>query len=186
MIQATLRWLCVGISVELRMWWRDPWRCVYLVWDLFSCVVCLFVCCFFFNDTATTEIYTLSLHDALPISPEPSTGEPAYFISPAGSPAPTPPPSVAEAREGSPDYSLPPTPPPSVAECRYDTPAYTPPPTPEPSIGKKWSKITSVLSLRLEKITHGGNGDLISDSCWVIRCSVTIRMYHSDRCWVEL
>src|SRR5438477_12227794 len=24
---------------------------------------------FFFNDTATTEIYTLSLHDALPISP---------------------------------------------------------------------------------------------------------------------
>src|SRR6266853_6990765 len=28
---------------------------------------CLFF--FFFNDTATTEIYTLSLHDALPISP---------------------------------------------------------------------------------------------------------------------
>src|SRR2546429_7340922 len=27
--------------------------------------------CFFFNDTATTEIYTLSLHDALPISPAP-------------------------------------------------------------------------------------------------------------------
>ena len=26
---------------------------------------------FFFNDTATTEIYTLSLHDALPISPSP-------------------------------------------------------------------------------------------------------------------
>src|SRR2546430_10181587 len=26
---------------------------------------------FFFNDTATTEIYTLSLHDALPISPWP-------------------------------------------------------------------------------------------------------------------
>src|SRR5947208_9094550 len=25
--------------------------------------------CFFFNDTPTTEIYTLSLHDALPISP---------------------------------------------------------------------------------------------------------------------
>src|SRR3712207_8294764 len=25
---------------------------------------------FFFNDTATTEIYTLSLHDALPISEE--------------------------------------------------------------------------------------------------------------------
>src|SRR2546422_11728019 len=27
----------------------------------------LFFCLFFFNDTATTEIYTLSLHDALPI-----------------------------------------------------------------------------------------------------------------------
>src|SRR5256885_12979164 len=26
---------------------------------------------FFFNDTATTEIYTLSLHDALPISHQP-------------------------------------------------------------------------------------------------------------------
>src|SRR3712207_7387094 len=33
---------------------------------------------FFFNDTATTEIYTLSLHDALPIWTEPrrSTGTP--------------------------------------------------------------------------------------------------------------
>ena len=30
---------------------------------------------FFFNDTATTEIYTLSLHDALPIScPNPRSG----------------------------------------------------------------------------------------------------------------
>src|SRR3712207_6865802 len=27
----------------------------------------MLVVCFFFNDTATTEIYTLSLHDALPI-----------------------------------------------------------------------------------------------------------------------
>src|SRR2546429_2565975 len=31
---------------------------------------------FFFNDTATTEIYTLSLHDALPISTNPW---PAHF-----------------------------------------------------------------------------------------------------------
>src|SRR5216683_7580497 len=31
--------------------------------------VYLSVSFFFFNDTATTEIYTLSLHDALPISP---------------------------------------------------------------------------------------------------------------------
>ena len=29
----------------------------------------LFSVFFFFNDTATTEIYTLSLHDALPICP---------------------------------------------------------------------------------------------------------------------
>src|SRR3712207_8880363 len=29
--------------------------------------------CFFFNDTATTEIYTLSLHDALPIWPAGTT-----------------------------------------------------------------------------------------------------------------
>src|SRR6266700_5724775 len=32
--------------------------------------------CFFFNDTATTEIYTLSLHDALPIL---NHGEPVGF-----------------------------------------------------------------------------------------------------------
>src|SRR4029434_1725421 len=30
--------------------------------------LCVCLCLFFFNDTATTEIYTLSLHDALPIS----------------------------------------------------------------------------------------------------------------------
>src|SRR3712207_7618514 len=30
---------------------------------------------FFFNDTATTEIYTLSLHDALPICRLPDVGE---------------------------------------------------------------------------------------------------------------
>src|SRR6266850_1914481 len=32
--------------------------------------VCRF---FFFNDTATTEIYTLSLHDALPIASQPAS-----------------------------------------------------------------------------------------------------------------
>src|SRR2546426_5660411 len=31
---------------------------------------------FFFNDTATTEIYTLSLHDALPICGVPADGGP--------------------------------------------------------------------------------------------------------------
>src|SRR5687768_18493794 len=33
---------------------------------MFSFLFCFFLF-FFFNDTATTEIYTLSLHDALPI-----------------------------------------------------------------------------------------------------------------------
>src|SRR6266481_10066862 len=36
---------------------------------------------FFFNDTATTEIYTLSLHDALPIL----TGQPQEFPLPGSS-----------------------------------------------------------------------------------------------------
>src|SRR5713226_10722739 len=36
------------------------------------CIIILFFFFFFFNDTATTEIYTLSLHDALPI-PEPAS-----------------------------------------------------------------------------------------------------------------
>src|SRR6266480_6574130 len=34
---------------------------------------------FFFNDTATTEIYTLSLHDALPISPDKGCWRPVLF-----------------------------------------------------------------------------------------------------------
>src|SRR5436190_4376938 len=44
---------------------------------------------FFFNDTATTEIYTLSLHDALPIYPK---VEPFAFAGAPGlirSPGPT-------------------------------------------------------------------------------------------------
>src|SRR2546426_2319970 len=36
---------------------------------------------FFFNDTATTEIYTLSLHDALPISHTSGTARP---VAPPG------------------------------------------------------------------------------------------------------
>src|SRR2546427_12147280 len=35
-----------------------------LIYTLMTIVISFF---FFFNDTATTEIYTLSLHDALPI-----------------------------------------------------------------------------------------------------------------------
>src|SRR5476651_2889963 len=38
--------------------------CFFFSFFLF---ILLCFCFFFFNDTATTEIYTLSLHDALPI-----------------------------------------------------------------------------------------------------------------------
>src|SRR5689334_24863177 len=37
------------------------------MWLLYSHFTTFFSFFFFFNDTATTEIYTLSLHDALPI-----------------------------------------------------------------------------------------------------------------------
>src|SRR2546430_8713110 len=45
----------------------------------------LFFFFFFFNDTATTEIYTLSLHDALPISRcNPSRWDGRSMKSPSG------------------------------------------------------------------------------------------------------
>src|SRR3712207_8022197 len=37
---------------------------------------------FFFNDTATTEIYTLSLHDALPISGTVVVGDRPHAVQP--------------------------------------------------------------------------------------------------------
>src|SRR5476651_1148316 len=43
-------------------------------------VFCFWFFFFFFNDTATTEIYTLSLHDALPISLTFGLLTPFYFI----------------------------------------------------------------------------------------------------------
>src|SRR3989454_12582301 len=55
---------------------------------------------FFFNDTATTEIYTLSLHDALPIcarhraEPGAAAGAPPAAALPA---EPVPPPSDGDA-----------------------------------------------------------------------------------------
>src|SRR2546422_6583064 len=46
---------------------------------------------FFFNDTATTEIYTLSLHDALPISSRPPWEWTTHGFRPTSRrPAPTP------------------------------------------------------------------------------------------------
>src|SRR3712207_7702565 len=49
---------------------------------------------FFFNDTATTEIYTLSLHDALPIwsrtsSPSTTRTAPSHRFT-VGAPSPSP------------------------------------------------------------------------------------------------
>src|SRR3712207_8114939 len=46
------------------------------------------MCVFFFNDTATTEIYTLSLHDALPISchPRHSRHSAAFSACPLNTP----------------------------------------------------------------------------------------------------
>src|SRR5688572_33442389 len=47
--------------------------CASLLFSVFvlSSYFCLSLLVFFFNATATTEIYTLSLHDALPIYPGP-------------------------------------------------------------------------------------------------------------------
>src|SRR5215467_15318239 len=60
---------------------------------MYCVVVCLlfvFFFFFFFNDTATTEIYTLSLHDALPISasavpkaPAPTTAIRSLLLMPS-------------------------------------------------------------------------------------------------------
>src|SRR5256885_15902343 len=51
---------------------------------LSSCAFFLFSFFFFFNDTATTEIYTLSLHDALPICTP--GARPVHDGPPAGGP----------------------------------------------------------------------------------------------------
>src|ERR1022692_5238838 len=52
-----------------------------LMWFSISfMLLCLLVFFFFFNDTATTEIYTLSLHDALPISTK-SACVPSFLLS---------------------------------------------------------------------------------------------------------
>ena len=68
-------YVLIKYSIE---WVRFVWRsavfvkcvlffffCVFFFFFLFFLLV--FFSFFFFNDTATTEIYTLSLHDALPI-----------------------------------------------------------------------------------------------------------------------
>src|SRR2546427_6323268 len=56
---------------------------------------------FFFNDTATTEIYTLSLHDALPISAarrRPCAGRRGRSFCPASCATPSPPADTTDRR----------------------------------------------------------------------------------------
>ena len=52
---------------------------------------CFIYCVFFFNDTATTEIYTLSLHDALPIYVVRNTPNVTGFIGLGTTPTPVDP-----------------------------------------------------------------------------------------------
>ena len=55
-----------SVSLKSELSWNQElgWR--YTEDDM-ALSATLFYISFFFNDTATTEIYTLSLHDALPI-----------------------------------------------------------------------------------------------------------------------
>src|SRR5258708_19460265 len=100
---------------------------------------------FFFNDTATTEIYALSLHDALPIfRPSRSTPRPSAPATARRSPLRFP---AARLRSTSRGPSRParatratvPTPapaptPPPASSSPTPTPTPPPPPPPRPSI----------------------------------------------------
>src|SRR6516162_11497535 len=55
---------------------------LYLFYYFFCLLFFFLFFFFFFNDTATTEIYTLSLHDALPICTSSWPGPPARPRSP--------------------------------------------------------------------------------------------------------
>src|SRR5260370_36112739 len=57
------RRFCVHVDVRSGLFVPCS-NCVFVVLAIFALPLCTL---FFFNDTATTEIYTLSLHDALPI-----------------------------------------------------------------------------------------------------------------------
>src|SRR5436189_6358876 len=55
---------------------------ILIVCTLFLLFFLYFFFFFFFNDTATTEIYTLSLHDALPISDAVQLPDVCRFLRP--------------------------------------------------------------------------------------------------------
>src|ERR1035437_6987876 len=93
---------------------------------------------FFFNDTATTEIYPLSLHDALPISrPASAQPESPEYLQPSAAPAPRPPwfpPGCEPCGEG-------------IRFPSRGTPATPrPPPVSAPTERRKSSELQSLLS----------------------------------------
>src|SRR2546422_11101711 len=55
---------------------------LHVMYFFFTFAPSLSLLFFFFNDTATTEIYTLSLHDALPIYPAPGWKKRVRFDAP--------------------------------------------------------------------------------------------------------
>src|SRR5882762_1558897 len=107
-------------------------------------------CCgsFFFNDTATTEIYTLSLHDALPISVGDGNGGWKPYNPPPKPPAGPTGVSVGDGNGGWKPYNPPPKPPAgptgiSVGDGNGGWKPYIPPPKPpigasafDPSTGR--------------------------------------------------
>src|SRR5213595_1039073 len=78
---------CGSIRRRMRLYARPVW---WLSSDQSLCSVHRHPLLFFFNDTATTEIYTtedtLSLHDALPISTGPTSPRTAASTSRVTSP----------------------------------------------------------------------------------------------------
>src|SRR5437588_4168170 len=62
-----MHWLCLLLRAASL---SSLWNILFII--VLFCLLFLF----FFNDTATTEIYTLSLHDALPISRHEFLGTP--------------------------------------------------------------------------------------------------------------
>src|SRR5256884_9422199 len=104
-----------------------------------SCLHCLSTYYFFFfNDTATTEIYTLSLHDALPICARRRRARGERAAAPSSSGPSTRPRSrdrAREARAATPRTTprAAPAPPKSAAEPTSDARTVSPSPCPAPS-----------------------------------------------------
>src|SRR5260370_41628236 len=68
-----------SLSPESTTLFNLPLLYSFFFCTVYSTAILLF---FFFNDTATTEIYTLSLHDALPIYPSRLQARPDQAVLP--------------------------------------------------------------------------------------------------------